>query len=77
MVLFFYCAKVGKSFSNTPFHTEGLDDYGGDDEGDAEPEGPVELLQFAEDDGGEGDAVNRFQVIDQVHREGRDAPEGM
>lgn len=64
MSLLFNPSDVNGSLLCLPvFHPEGLDDHGGDDEGDAEPEGPVEFLQFTEDDGCESDAVNGFQVI--------------
>ena len=63
----FHRAKI----VNLPvFHPQRLNNHGNDNKRDAQPEGPVELLQFVEDDGGESDAVNGFQVINEVYGEG-------
>ena len=65
-------------FQKSPvFHPQRLNNHRNNDERDAQPEGPVELLQFVEDNGGESDAVNGLQVVNEVDREGRDATECM
>ena len=53
-----------------------MDEDGEDDERDAHPEGKVHFAVFAEEEGGEGDAVHGLQVVGEVHREGRQGAEG-
>ena len=59
------------------FHPQSLNHHRSNNKHNAQPEGPVEFLQLAEKDGGERNAVNGFQVVDQVYREGRDTTEGV
>lgn len=59
------------------FHPQCLNNHGGNNERNAQPERPVELLQFIKDNGGESDAVNRLQVVNKVYRESRNPTKSM
>ena len=42
--------------------------HGEHDEADAHPEGEAHFLQLAEEHGGDGDAVQRLEVVSHVNR---------
>ena len=54
---------------------ERMRDVGGDDGGEAGEESWVELMVFAEQDGGGDDAVNRLEVVRQVGGVGAEMPQ--
>ena len=55
----------------------GLEDDGDDDQADAEPEGGADFTGLAEDDGGEDDAIDGLEVVEDVDREGGEMPQGV
>ena len=68
-------AIIGK---NLPlFHPKRLYDYGSNNKHNAKPEWPVKLLQFIEDEGRKSNAVNGFQIVNEVYRESGDPTERM